>query len=117
MHTNAPGFHAARPTSALPNSASNSSLFITITQSNERHSALNTQTHIISNTPGEPEPSVPYQISATNVSAFELQRGDSGDLDSIHLLDHDSPLEEVTSPSKRERHTKNSVSFFFCLKT
>lgn len=109
-----PGFRAARPpTSAPPNSAPNPSLFVTITRSDERRSTLNTQTRIISNAPEEPEHSVPSSISATEVSAFGLQREDSGD--SIPLLN--SPLGEVAGPPKRERHTKNSVrAFFSCLK-
>ena len=106
------GFHAARPTSALPSSTSNSSLFVTFTQSEEQHGILNAQTCIISSALEEPEPSVPSSISATDASAFEHQCDDTGD--SIHLLN--SPLVEVTDPPKRERHTKNSVNFFFLFK-
>ena len=44
------GFWVARPTSVLPSSGSTSSLFITVTQSDEWRSTLNAQTHILSKT-------------------------------------------------------------------
>ena len=95
------GFWVARPTSVLPSSGSTSSLFITVTQSDEQCSTLNAQTHILSKTQEESEPSVP-SISATDELAFELQCDDGGD------SFNSPPVENADSP-KRKRHTKNTV--------
>jgi hypothetical protein len=96
------GFRVARPTSSLPDqssSASNSSLFITITQSDKR-GILNTQGSIVSNDPTTTEP------------VSELQNNDPVDLSTPF---HDSlPVEEVLdSEPKRKRETKNSVRYLF----
>ena len=103
------GFHIARSTSALPDqsiSASNSSLFITITQP-DKHGTLNTQGRILSNAR---EHSVPSSISATDLNAaLELQNDDA--VDSTSFLN--SPQVELPDKPKRARQTKNSVRCYF----
>lgn len=108
----AAGFRVARSTSALPDqsdqsiSTSNSSLFITITQPDNR-GTLNTQGRILSNAR---EHSVPSSISATDLNAaLELQNDDA--VDSTSFLN--SPQVELPDKPKRARQTKNSVRCYF----
>ena len=103
-------FHLARSTSALQvpdqsSSASNSSLFITITQP-DKCGTLNTQGRILSGA----EHSVPSSTSVTDSNAA-LEVNNDNAVDST-LFDN-SPQVKLPDKPKRTRQTKNSVRCYF----
>jgi hypothetical protein len=109
------GFRVARSTSALqaptgPSSSSNPTLFVTV---NKRCAKLKGQTRVFSNTP---EPPACSSSSLTHSDlpepAVDIRHHD--DDDTSLPLDEESPpvVESPDSKPKRQRYTKNVVSYY-----
>lgn len=107
---NPAGFRAARSTSALQANPSNSTLFVTVSQPNERRGILKAQTRIFHNSP---EPPASSSTLATPSNAPEPAVDTQ--LDDILDPSPESPsVVDVPDPNpKRKRNTKNAVSLLF----
>jgi hypothetical protein len=104
------GFRAARSISTLQTNTSNSSLFVTVTQPNERRGILKARTRIFHNSPEPPaSSSTPDTHSNAPKPAVDTQYDDISD-----PLPESPSVVEVPDPNpKRKRHTKNAVSILF----
>lgn len=99
------GFHVARhpPTSSQPSTPSaNSSVFVTVSQPDERRGTLAANTRVISSTQAQaPSPSISAKAEQWNDNAVN-----SG-------ADIGPPAEQEPVKPKRKRKTKNAVCNFY----
>jgi hypothetical protein len=112
------GFRAARATSALQANSFNSTLFVTVTQPNERGGTLKAQSRIFSDAPeppapsSNPAPSSPSSTPATHPNLPEPAIDTQHD-DALDTLDPLAEIEVSDPKPKRKRYTKNAVSYCY----
>jgi hypothetical protein len=112
----APGFHLARPapipSESQPSSSSTTSLFVTVSQSDERPGTLTAQNRVLTSTHG---PSTSSSTSPSSLEALLPQAIEPDTEIQDEPIIQGDPIPQVQQPDtvkpKRKRNTTNAVCY------